>query len=375
MKIGILTLPLNTNYGGILQAYALQRILNNMGHDVLFIDRELHFNFWSNKRLLLILRRTMKRFLFGQKDIIIFLERKKRKEFKIISVNTQNFIKHHIKPFLSIKRVSDIPKNYFEAIIVGSDQIWRPCYSIPRIEEAFLSFTNNWVSLKRVSYAASFGTVDWEYTKVQTKRCKSLIQKFDSVSVREDSGADLCKRHFKVEAELVLDPTLLLDPKEYVRLIAGYSGQIRGDLFVYILDINEDKQKVIDTISDKFNYTPFFTSTDNPKVDIKDRITKPVEDWIKSIYNAQFVITDSFHACVFSIMLNKAFIVYGNSERGMARFQSLLKLFKLEDRLITSFNELTKEKMFSQIDWEKTNQILNKYKDKSLRFLKKSLHT
>ncbi len=371
MKIGIFTFPLQTNYGGILQAYALQKALNAMGHEAWLIDREKKFI--TQKEIVKILIRVIKKYIFRQKGVVIFLGHKRKREFLITSINTQKFIKENIKPTLKVKRVNDIPIDFFDAIVVGSDQIWRPLYN-NKIENSFLSFTKNWRSLKRISYAASFGTSNWEYNKSQTKKCKYFIKKFNAVSVRESSGVNLCKQYFDVEAQQVLDPTMLLDLSEYMKIIESYSKNVEGELFVYVLDKNDEKQRLIDTISDEYGHTPFYASTDNQKADLDIRITTPVEEWIKSFYSAKFIITDSFHGCIFSILFNKPFIACGNIKRGLSRFESLLKLFDLEDRLITSVSELTEEKIFVEIDWKKTNRILEKQRQNSLNFLNIALH-
>ena len=112
---------------------------------------------------------------------------------------------------------------------------------------------------------------------------------------------------------------------------------------------------------------------DDPSAPIEERIQQPVEKWLLAFYDAEFVITDSFHACVFSIIFNKPFIVYGNKERGFARFESLLKLFGLEERLVCSPNEIDKV-LKTPIDRERVNSIHKQMKEKSLSFLTKNLN-
>jgi hypothetical protein len=373
MKIGIFTLPLHTNYGGILQAYALQKVLRDMGHDAWLINREKNFKLSLLKAPFVYLRRLIRKFILFRKDAVIFLEQKKRTEYAIISINVQKFIKQNMQPYMAIMHVNDIPKNFFDAIIVGSDQIWRPRYNKPKIENAFLDFTKKWNFVKRIAYAASFGTSNWEYSKSQKKRCRKLIRKFDAISVREASGINLCKEHFNVDAQLALDPTMLLDALEYIELAKKEKGGVEGELFAYILDSNKEKQRGINIISQTLKYKPFYTSTDNSKANLDKRITTPVEEWLKSFSLAKFIVTDSFHACIFSLLFNKPFIVYGNLERGLSRIQSLLKLFELEDRLIINPNELTLKKITTVIDWAKPNRLLEEYKEKSFQFLKTNL--
>ena len=105
----------------------------------------------------------------------------------------------------------------FDAIVVGSDQVWRPKYFKDKIENAFLDFAKSW-NIKRIAYAASFGTDEWEYAPKQTKRCGELLKLFDFVSVREMSGINLCATHFDLGAKLEPDPTMLLTTEDYMRL-------------------------------------------------------------------------------------------------------------------------------------------------------------
>ena len=120
--------------------------------------------------------------------------------------------------------------------------------------------------------------------------------------------------------------------------------------------------------------TPFYVNSkyNNAEAPLEERIQQPVEKWLRAFHDAEFVITDSFHACVFSIIFNKPFIVYGNKERGFARFESLLNMFGLEDRLVSSLNE-TKTAIEKPIDWERVNSIHKQMKEKSLSFLVNNL--
>ncbi|WP_321369262.1 polysaccharide pyruvyl transferase family protein [uncultured Draconibacterium sp.] len=372
MKIGIYTLPLHTNYGGILQAYALQKVLKNLGHDAWLINRPKTFKIFWIKAPLIYLKRMIKKYILLENGTKIFLEQHRKREYEIISVNTQKFINEYIQPSLNIVSLKKIPNNIFEVIVVGSDQIWRPKYNKPKIENSFLDFAKKQKRLKRIAYAASFGTSIWEYNRTQTERCKSLISKFDAVSVREDSGIELCKTYFNIDADLVADPTMLLSKSDYIKIANTYKKDINGELFVYILDTGKEKEKVIEYMSKNCNMIPFTTSTDNSNVEIEKRITSPIEYWLKSFYYSKFIITDSFHACVFSIIFNKPFYTIANQDRGSARFFSLLKLFQLEHRLIKTVDEIDFDKAFS-INWDRTNEILNQQKELSIRFLIDSL--
>ena len=243
-----------------------------------------------------------------------------------------------------------------------------------KIENAYLEFAKEW-RIKRIAYAASFGTEEWEYTEKQTKSCATQLKKFNAVSVRESSAVQLCNDNFGVKAEHVLDPTMLLSKEDYIKLFKDYNAaQSDGNLFCYILDEGEEKKSIVDCVVKEKGLQPFYVNSRYEDLDapLEERIQQPIEKWLRAFYDAEFVITDSFHACVFSIIFNKPFIVYGNKERGMARFESLLTLFELEDRLVYSTCEV-KKVLQTPINWERVNSIHKQIKEKSLSFLRKSL--
>lgn len=371
MRIGILTLPLNTNYGGILQAYALQTVLERMGHEVHVIEKK--------RRPLSIPIQKMP-FCYGKrivKNIIgrkfpIFYEQKYNREQPIIRQNTDKFIKKYIH-IAEYDDFSDIKESEYDAIVVGSDQVWRPKYfGLNQIENAYLKFAEGW-NIKRIAYAASFGTDEWEYTPKQTDECGKLLRMFDAVSVREDSGVDLCKRYFGVEAQHVLDPTMLLDKDDYIKLFkAANTPKSKGNLLCYILDENEEKTALVKRIADEKGLIPFNVKSisDDINSPLYERIQPPLEQWLRGFYDADFVITDSFHACVFSIIFNKPFIVYGNINRGLSRFISLLNMFGLTERIVNNQTDLKRlENINDDIFYVKWKDI----KQNSYKILKENI--
>ncbi len=370
MKIGIITLPLHTNYGGILQAYALQTVLERMGHEVSLIEKHrepLKLPLW--KTPLSYGKRILKN--ISGHPFPIFYEQKVNRETPIVRQYTDKFIHKYIKQRI-VNNYTDIHENDFDVIIVGSDQIWRPKY-FPNIETAYLDFTESW-NIKRVAYAASFGTDDWEYTPKQTIECGRLLQSFDMVSVRENSGIDLCRNHFNIQAIQVLDPTMLLEPEDYLKLIEmADTPKSPGTLLTYILDETPGKTALIKKIAKDKGLVPFRVNSkvENINAPLKERIQPPVEQWLRGFYDAEFVITDSFHACIFSILFNKPFLVMGNQERGLSRFISLLSIFELEDRLIdcnTSIDIRT-----DNIQWNKVIALLSYNRKESRNFLTNQL--
>lgn len=368
MKIGIITLPSHTNYGWILQAYALQTILRDKGNDVSIIE-ELPSRVNCFKYFFILLKRIAKRFLKKEKAPI-FLE----KDLKYCRETPQSFIEKK----LSIRKIpsfSTLSENDYDAYIVGSDQIWRPKYFPSDIYDAFLKFAEKW-NIKRIAYAPSFGTSEWEYTKEQEIGCRELIQKFDAVLVREDSGVKLCRDYFHIEAYHVVDPTLLLSVNEYIKLFRETdTPKSSGSLLTYILDETTQKKEIINILAEAKKLKPF--RVNSPMFDysrnIIERKQPSLESWLRGFYDAEFVITDSFHACVFSIIFHKNFIVIGNENRGLSRMQSLLKKLNLEDRLISS-KDINQLANLAPINFQEVDNLLNKWKEYSLFMLEKALY-
>ena len=371
MRIGILTLPLHTNYGGILQAYALQTVLERMGHEVKVINKIFNYNLPLWKQPFVYTKRILRN-LIGDK-FPIFYEQQVKKEIPIIRRHTNEFIGKYIH-IHDVKRYTDLKESDFDAIVVGSDQVWRPKY-FGKIEDAYLQFAKDW-DIKRIAYAVSFGTDEWEYSKKQTKRCSRLVKKFDAVSVRELSGVNLCQEHFDIVAEHVLDPTMLLEKNDYVQFFENKEIPVsKGNLLVYILDETAEKRSLVDKIAQKKGLIPFWANSkvENMSAHIMERIQPPVEQWLRGFYDAEFVVTDSFHACVFSLIFNKPFIAVANGKRGVSRFDSLLRKFGLINRMLYSIDELSSNLIYENINFKEINTLTRLESDKIIYFLKHSL--
>lgn len=371
MRIGILTLVLHANYGGILQAFAMQTVLERMGHEVQVFNAPSRY---VKPSLLSILKRFVKMIL--GKESIIFKERKSFFEAPIINANLYNFKKKYIHE-LSLNDLSDVRNDSFDGIVVGSDQVWRPCYFKEQwrtgMENAFLAFVKG-KKMKRISYAASLGVDEWEFSPEETTMCKSLIADFDAIGVRESSGVDLLKKYFEVEAVKVIDPTMLLDKDDYMALVENeFNNCSRGELLTYILDNNEEKTNFVNRVAAERNIKIF--SVNNTMVSksspVEQRVLPSIEDWICGFYQAKFVITDSFHACVFSIIFKKPFVAIGNLSRGLSRFKSLLSDFGLDDHLLTNFTQY--DSLFSYEIPETVYDKLNSQREFAYNFLKSNL--
>lgn len=330
MKIGILTLPLHTNYGGILQAYALQTVLERMGHEARVISLKSRKKPGVIGLIRYYLLSPIKQFILNHLLPAKFSGKQ--------GYYTAKFIQKWIKRDFYFSYY-EIPQGRYDAIIVGSDQIWREKYvcgsnKLP-IETSFLDFAKNW-NVLRISYAASFGTDEWEYNEQQTTNCQKLLENFDAVSVREKSGVTLCQKYLNHDAQTVLDPTLLLSKEDYLMLLGKNRKKQHGILMAYVLDEDESKRILIEHLGEKLGLTIYKANISG--IDALDSSKKlvqpPLEDWLAGFDDADFVVTDSFHACVFSIIFNKPFIVVPNVVRGTSRFESLLETFGQKFRIV-----------------------------------------
>jgi len=378
-KVGVLTQPLHNNYGGLLQAYAFKEVLKSLNCEVVIVNRVApevpRWRLLASRIKTLITGRTVypKPKMTQQQKYIIS---KKTRAFK------EKYIQEESSEISSMSGLKRLNNQSYQAFIVGSDQCWRPKYS-PKIENYFLDFVKDDSQTKRISYAASFGTSDWEFTEKQTQRCKNLITKFDAISVRESSAVDLISRYLgRDDAVHVLDPTMLLDKSCYQSIVErDKCDDIKGELKAYVLDNSPDKIKFIKCIEERLGATQFEIM---PKKRLEqDTLTNnnihefqfpsPLE-WLYGFTKAEFVVTDSFHGTVFSILFNIPFITIVNERRGVARFESLLQMFGLSDRFVTDLNEINVDQFLdTEIDWKSVNQILEQERVKAFKFLKDSV--
>lgn len=374
MKIGIITQPLHNNYGGLLQNYALQQTLLKMGHTPITLD-QVRYSLTS----IFCIRSSIKACLWN------LLHRKYRmSEYKfrklnsIVSPNTQYFIDKYIKRTKRVwgcretRKLAESLK--IDAYIVGSDQVWRPRFR-GRLMVNFLDFTRGW-NVIRIAYAASFGVDEWKLDAKQTEEAQNLVKEFNAVSVRESSGINLCAKYLNVKATHVLDPTMLLDAEDYLDVVRKENiERSQGNMFCYILDPTKEKTNMIERYEKCLGLKPFELMPQD-RISRYRKPTKSVFDfahvhsWIQAFYDSEYVICDSFHGVVFSIIFNKPFTVIQNNGRGNARFDSLLEIFNLKSRLVSPADTRI---LSNDIDWHKVNNIREEWKSKSLNFLTHSL--
>jgi polysaccharide pyruvyl transferase WcaK-like protein len=352
MKIRILTQPIGHNIGGILQNFALMTVCKKFSDDVktfnIPMPKPIYFPVLKYgacvKRIFLKIffdRRTIVRWWLEERPFRIPQEK---------DVVRLGYCK-------KLKRL-DMEDSCF---IFGSDQIWRKVMS-PRLMTYFGDFLKN--DVPRIAYAASFGVDYWQFDENETGKIIPLLKMFKAISVREESAVQLLKER-GIETLLVLDPTMLLNTDDYGRLETEVSRDYAKEkhIFVYCLDEHLNQKDVLHQLEQTINIPLLSLNQKNLQIDM----------WLSAMRTAEYVITDSFHGTVFSILFHKKFIVVANEQRGLTRLQSLLKMFGLENRLIMSFENFDCEKLDAEINYESVDAVLNREREKSFSFLRKNL--
>jgi len=343
MIIGILTHPQGKNYGGILQCYALSKVLKSLGHETIVIQRK------ANRQPLL--RR------FGH-NILEVVRRLRGQNHSEGTENIMPFVDSFIKrtvPVISARQMKNICNQYnLDAVVVGSDQVWRRDFAISFGFEYFLDFVPKGVN--KLSYAASFGLSKWQYTTEETLMIKGLLSGYSGISVREDEAVAICKEYLGLDVEQMADPTLLLKPMDYDKVS---SPRLINQKYVFVYWLGEQNQ-IRETISKYENdgYKVMY-------IGLREQRTMPtVDDWISYIKYADKVLTDSFHCCVFAILYHRPLQVFENISGGYGRIVSLFQSLKLDTEKVSVMDEK---------DCQTAEQCLVKMREKSYSFLKEHI--
>lgn len=351
MKIALLTIWHEKNYGAELQTYATVKALKSLGHQVEVVNYLLGYNESPT-----IKQRGIAMLTFFTKQ-----------DWKF-----RRFWKRHIPAGRFYHSLDELKRNppIADLYLVGSDQVWNPLITKEKASAYFLDFGDK--DARRASYASSFGSDEWKGDAALTEIARQRLKQMEAVSCREQSGVKLLNDVFGVDAVNVLDPTLL--HKSYPELtgeiietntlafypLSGYPGlesfcrelaSLQGLEFVNV---------------NKKTYMIRRIAWDRPGV----------EEWVKSIAGARLVVTPSFHGLAFSLIYHRQFVVVQNENGGAVstRIKSLLNLLGLEDRFFTSIDQLRHSDILSkEIDYEAVDARLERLRKESNDYLRKLL--
>ena len=347
MKIGLLTYHHSSNNGAMLQAYATAKALKELGHEVQFIDLRQPEPHHSGLAKYIVNAVCYKR------DIAV-----------------KNFKSHFYPPltqhYLSVEELRANPP-LVDCLVVGSDQVWNPDISKEMAMAYFLDFGNE--DTKRFSYASSFGVNSWPSCDI-TPKVRKALDRFDYLSVRETTAVNILKETFGKDSIVVVDPTMLF--RDYVEL----TGDVPEKNEVVCYKLNRTSE-FFDNISAVKQLTGIPVRLLNNSYPIRGlRYTYPpsVEEWIRRIGGAQYVITDSFHGAVFSILYHRKFAVIKNNNGKDSRLLDLLKAVGLENRAYDSVKALQENrKWIDPIDYTIVLPKIEELRKTSWNYLKQAL--
>ncbi len=363
----IISHPYMGNYGGFLQAVALNLSCSSCGVLSRIVDYEIPETLGPNTRFMVQIKARIGDILYCLGLIRSYIPH------SIVA----RFAKLHKKFFKTLyvrKQIINEAHNF----VVGSDQVWRGEYArgLQSLPFFFLNFANNEQRKRSISYAASFGSDEWEGTPEETEVCGRLLREFKAVSVREHSGVKICKEVFGVFAVQMPDPTLLLHPIDYGKIIEMEKTWLPHGKYIatYVLDETRDKTSLLQKSAERLSLQLQHLMPHATAKKRRDRFPISLSQWLRLIRDCEYFITDSFHGCVFAIIFNKPFVCLGNEGRGNARFDTLLGTFGLEDRLISDATpEKVMQVLHTPIDWERVNAIHAAERERGINFLKENL--
>lgn len=380
MKIGVLTHSgTDDNYGQILQCYALQVYLKQLGHDVFLIkyssstekQERLHFIKQIVRNLISIINPSRKKKYEELKHYELLRkensEKNKQRKFK-------DFIYKNIKVSRTYNTYKDLITDppIADVYIVGSDQVWNIDLSKPFSAAWYLQFGQR--KIRRISYAASIGRSINEHER---DLFVSYLNQFDAISVREQAALEYCHQIGLTNVKLVLDPTLLVPPNIYKPFMKEISE--KPYVFLYYLNVNRVDELNWVSLNKYLHKNDFGLKTVSssgylPASDLIPGHTNQlltIPEWLTSIYNATFVVTTSFHGIIFSIIMHRPFVAIplkNDHNSANNRIYSLLKHLGLENRMLDG-NKTFDCILGQTINWTEVDSVVAKLRTHSQRFL------
>lgn len=364
-KIGILSMQRIKNYGSFLQAYALKRILEDLGNEVEFVDYHLEEP---------IITDGVKEKGKLQKGMAALSGKAKlRHKFKYIK-HKNGFSKHFEKLSLT-EEPNYNPK--LDTLVIGSDEVFNVIQSNKNVGYSLELFGKNHNAKKVITYAASFGntTLDKINSYNKTSEISELLNDIDEISVRDQNSFDIVKKLIGKESYVNLDPVLIYDYvnsnlipklniKEKYMILYAYNGRITNEEAKYIKTLAKKKNIKVYSIggaqpyADKFiDCTPF--------------------EVLAYFKNAEYIVTDTFHGSIFSIINNKPFVTLvrkskGNSYGNEEKLTYLLENLNLKDRITYSYDKI-EDILNEKINYKETNKIIESERKKTINYLKKNI--
>ena len=365
MQIKTITCHDVYNHGASLQAYALQTYLESLRHSVEIIDYKPdylsgHYDLWAVDNPFFDKPFIKQLYLMAKlPERLMALKRK-----KVFDAFTRKYLKRTACRYHSNEELKVNPLQA-DVYIAGSDQIWNTLFQNGRDAAFYLDFAPQ--GAKRISYAASFATEDVveEYKPFVQK----MLQNFDVISIRERCSLPLLSSLGRKDGVAVCDPVFLLNRDQWEELLPKGQKMKGRYLLVYDTEKSDKVKGIVQRIAKEkklkiFNISGFRLGY----VDKDFWISSPL-NFVQLIRDAEYVVSNSFHATAFSLIFEKDFCVVNRSEKINERMKSLLKDYHLDNRLATSYSD----SLLESIDYHAVNILIQKDIDDSKEFLKTEL--
>jgi hypothetical protein len=383
MKVGIITFHKVNNYGAVLQAYALQKTIQNLGVecDIINYSRKnvRDILLWQKNKIISILKGKPDRQGYSNLEFVTMVLTTIFFNNKAVAGKFETFRKRYrLSRAVNSDTIKALNPEY-DLFISGSDQVWN-CGRVILDKNYLLGFVTD--REKKGSYAASFGIK--EIPGKYIKAYKELLSQVKYLSVREAAGADLTRELIHREAKVVLDPTLLLRKEEWAALTDSKPKK-EEVIIVYMLEYSDSLLQFARELSRRVN-CPLRLLNQPFHHKVKEECCTDVGpmEWLFEIQNAKYVVTNSFHGTAFSINFNRNFYVEIAEERirgaMSSRIEHILTIFDLKDRLIQKENNGNPGKAVyrfknssGDIDYNKVNLKLNELRADSKVYLEDML--
>ena len=368
MKVGILTMSYRRNYGGVLQSYALFKTIEGMGYDIEIIDFE--YNSLDNLHFITLLKGIpiilLKKLGFRRHGTPLKQTRELPDEH-VIAFNTfkKKFIKY--SKTVTNKELFRIVHNY-DAIVVGSDQVWNNVEG--KILYYFFDFGKPFLG-RKISYAPC--SVHESVPFYNKGKLRKLLSKFDALSVRDQTTANMVKQVSGLEAKIVLDPTCLYAFSEFSSLPPIVEGDY---IFAYILgsEIKGGHKSIIQKIREKYGEMKVIAAIiPNVALEVEKFADKVMynaspDEWINLIAHSKFVYTDSFHGCMFSMKYHKPFFAYYKDANRSSRLRDIKIQYGLANIFMSG-----EAYAINEVDYLTLDKTIAEQRKESLSFLSSAL--
>lgn len=364
-KVGILTFHRQLNYGAALQAVATYHMFKSLGCEPYIIDYR-HERTEESRKLIFRNCQNEKRIIKKLKIILhnIYHYRTEHKRSK----RFDEFIKSNAlltKPCHSDEELRSVSCS-MDILVTGSDLVWNWDIDTDMNPVFFLNFAHSFKGVK-LSYASSMGTafVPDKYKPLY----KSYLQNFDFISLREKTALKLLQPLSEKEISCVLDPTLMVDAKDWHKMEIKVKTPAKYAFF-YILEFTEEVKKIIEYVNFMTELPiVFFTLRSHYGRRGMNMYEYGPGEFLYLLNNAEFIVTNSFHGTVFSILYNKNFYTIPHSTRG-SRMTDLAEKLKQEKRVVYTLDEFKKSFSLQYETKDCNNENIESYRDESLKYLK-----